>query len=143
MPRLVDPEAGEEKGYSGNVTSVPRPVHYSKLMLKVPDTEYYASRIVRSKPFYDRQKGMFTWKRFAIVKVTDEASLRSGETIRKFEVPWPKGGQRRRRTYPRLTHSLPSHPRRWTHRRGRDVGALGPRGPRAATRPQAALDAGR
>ncbi|CCU98167.1 unnamed protein product [Malassezia sympodialis ATCC 42132] len=65
-------------------------------MLKVPDTEYYASRIVRSKPFYDRQKGMFTWKRFAIVKVTDEASLRSGETIRKFEVPWPKGGQRRR-----------------------------------------------
>lgn len=125
MPRLVDPEAGEEKGYSGNVTSVPRPVHYSKLMLKVSDTEYYASRIVRSKPFFDRQKGMFVWKRFAIVKVNDEASIRSGETVKKFEVPWPKGGQRRRRTWKPLTRSVPSHPRRCTHRGGRDMDALG------------------
>ena len=105
MPRLVDPEAGEEKGYSGNVTSVPRPVHYSKLMLKVPDTEYvqpsltrrmYASRIVRSKPFYDRTKGMFVWKRFAIVKATDEESLRSGQALKKIEVPWPKTPERPR-----------------------------------------------
>ena len=50
VPRLVDPEAGPEKGFSGNVTHVPRPVHYSKVMLKVPGTEQYASRIVRSKP---------------------------------------------------------------------------------------------
>ena len=27
VPRLIDPEAGEEKGFSGNTTSVPRPVH--------------------------------------------------------------------------------------------------------------------
>lgn len=96
IPRLVDPEAGEEKGYSGNVMSVPRPVHYSKVMLKVPNTNSYASRIVRSKPFYDRHKGMFLWKRFAIVKATDEESIRSGQVVKKVEVPWPKVPERRR-----------------------------------------------
>ena len=96
VPRLIDPEAGEEKGFSGNTTSVPRPVHYSKVMLKVPDTQTYASRIVRSKPFYDRQKGMFVWKRFAIVKATDEESLRTGGALKKIYVPWPKVPERRR-----------------------------------------------
>ena len=94
VPRLIDPEAGEEKGFSGNTTSVPRPVHYSKVMLKVPDTQTYASRIVRSKPFYDRQKGMFVWKRFAIVKATDEESLRTGGALKKIYVPWPKVPER-------------------------------------------------
>ena len=96
VPRLVDPEAGPEKGFSGNVTHVPRPVHYSKVMLKVPGTEQYASRIVRSKPFWDKRKNMFLWKRFAIVKANTEEALRSGEAVRKIEVPWPKMPEKRR-----------------------------------------------
>lgn len=76
--------------------SVPRAVHYSKVMLKVPGTNSYASRIVRSKPFYDRQKGMFVWNRFAIVKATDEESIRAGEAVKKVHVPWPTTPERRR-----------------------------------------------
>ncbi|WFD29417.1 hypothetical protein MSPP1_000426 [Malassezia sp. CBS 17886] len=96
VPRMVDPSAGEEKGYSGNVTEVPRPVHYSKVMLKVPNTQQYASRIVRSKPYWDKAKGMFVWKRFAIVKATSEEAVRAGEALKKVEVPWPKFPTKRR-----------------------------------------------
>lgn len=95
VPRLVDPEDAS-KGYSGNVTTVPRPVHYSKVMLKVPDTDMYASRIVRSKPYFDKYKGMYCWKRFAIVKATSAEALQRGEAVRRIEVPWPKVAERRR-----------------------------------------------
>ena len=39
---------------------------------------------------------MFLWKRFAIVKATDEESIRSGQVVKKVEVPWPKVPERRR-----------------------------------------------
>lgn len=96
IPRLVDPEAGPEKGFSGNISSVPRPVHYSKVMLKVPNTDTYASRIERSKPFFDKRKNMFCWKRFAVVKATTEEAVRSGRALERVEVPWPKLPERRR-----------------------------------------------
>ncbi|PKI85753.1 hypothetical protein MVES_000388 [Malassezia vespertilionis] len=96
VPRLVDPEKGEDKGFSGNITFVPRPVHYSKVMLKVPNTETYASRIERSKPFWDKRKNMFCWKRFAVVKTTDKEALRAGEIVQRIEVPWPKHPEKRR-----------------------------------------------
>ncbi|WFC93945.1 hypothetical protein MBRA1_000571 [Malassezia brasiliensis] len=96
IPRLVDPEAGPEKGFSPNVQSVPRPVHYSKVMLKVPNTDMYASRIERSKPFFDKRKNMFCWKRFAVVKATTEEAIRAGRAMERIEVPWPKMPERRR-----------------------------------------------
>ena len=39
---------------------------------------------------------MFVWKRFAIVKATDEESLRTGGALKKIYVPWPKVPERRR-----------------------------------------------
>lgn len=96
IPRLVDPEAGPEKGFSPNIQSVPRPVHYSKVMLKVPNSDQYASRIERSKPFYDKRKHMFCWKRFAVVKATTEEAIRAGRSVERIEIPWPKMPERRR-----------------------------------------------
>lgn len=96
IPRLVDPEAGPEKGFSPNIQSVPRPVHYSKVMLKVPNSDMFASRIERSKPFFDKRKNMFCWKRFAVVKATTEEAIRAGRAVERIEVPWPKLPERRR-----------------------------------------------
>ncbi|WFC98232.1 hypothetical protein MYAM1_000957 [Malassezia yamatoensis] len=96
VPRMVDPEAGPEKGFSPNVQSVPRPVHYSKVMLKLPDSDAYASRIERSKPFFDKRKNMFCWKRFAVVKAVSEEAIRAGRAVERIEVPWPKLPERRR-----------------------------------------------
>ncbi|KAK0556174.1 hypothetical protein OC844_005931 [Tilletia horrida] len=82
VPRLVDP-ADPSKGYSDTTNRIARPVHYSNLMLKVPGTELYASRITRSNVRYDRTRGMFAWKRYGVVKKEDGA-------VERIEIPWPK-----------------------------------------------------
>jgi len=82
VPRLIDP-AEPSKGYTDTTTRIPRPLHYSTLMLKVPGTNEYATRITRSAARYDRIRSMFTWKRYGTVKKED------GSTER-VEIPWPK-----------------------------------------------------
>ncbi|KAK0551228.1 hypothetical protein OC846_003367 [Tilletia horrida] len=82
VPRLVDPK-DPSKGYTDTTTKIPRPIHYSNLMLKVPGTDLYASRIVRSAAGFDRKRGMFAWKRFGVVKKEDGS-------VEKVEIPWPK-----------------------------------------------------
>lgn len=100
IPRMVDPDGGPDKGYSGNTNTVARPVHYSKVMLKVPDTEQFATRVESSKPFWDKRRNMFAWKRFAVVKDMSEEALRTGNVVRRIEVPWPRFPERNRRTSP-------------------------------------------
>ncbi|CAD6899679.1 unnamed protein product [Tilletia controversa] len=82
VPRLVDP-TDPSKGYTGTTTRIPRPLHYSNLMLKVPGTDLFASRVVRSSVRYDRTRAMFSWKRYGIVKKEDGA-------VERVEIPWPK-----------------------------------------------------
>ncbi|KAE8233966.1 hypothetical protein CF326_g993 [Tilletia indica] len=82
VPRLLDPEDAS-KGYTETTTRIPRPLHYSNLMLKVPGTDQFASRVVRSAVRYDRTRAMFTWKRFGIVKKEDGS-------VQRVEIPWPK-----------------------------------------------------
>ncbi|KDN52655.1 hypothetical protein K437DRAFT_254059 [Tilletiaria anomala UBC 951] len=103
IPRLVDPEAGEEKGYGPNVMEVPRPVHYSNLMLKIPDDlldkkdleaapnrVIYARKVTRSRVTFDRRKGMFYWRRYAIYQNP------STNAYERIEVPWPTLPPKRR-----------------------------------------------
>ena len=96
IPRMVDPEGGPEKGFSGNVNTVARPVHYSKVMLKVPDSEHFASRVENTTPYWDKRRNMFAWRRFAVIKDLSEEAVRSGNVVRRVEVPWPHYPQRKR-----------------------------------------------
>ncbi len=103
VPRLVDPEAGEEKGYSPNVMDVPRPVHYSNLSLRLPDevvskeelkaapgNSLFAQKLTRSKAIYDNKKGMYLWRRFATYRNPTTGAYE------RVEIPWPKMPERRR-----------------------------------------------
>ncbi|KAN0062367.1 hypothetical protein ACQY0O_005249 [Thecaphora frezii] len=97
VPRYIDP-TDPSKGFGPNVTEVPRPVHYSNLMLKVPGSDQYAVRLTRSSPIYDRRRGMYTWKRYATIKLSEKQQKETGQTFEKVEVPWPKlPGKRRQR----------------------------------------------
>ncbi|PWY98664.1 hypothetical protein BCV70DRAFT_201465 [Testicularia cyperi] len=98
-PRLLDPSAAE-KGYGPNVTNIPRPVHYSNVMLKIPGTETFAVRLSRSAARYNRRKGIWTWKRYATVRVSDDKLLESGKPYEKVEVPWPSVPAKRRHRGP-------------------------------------------
>ncbi|KAJ1021897.1 hypothetical protein NDA16_003659 [Ustilago loliicola] len=88
VPRYVDP-LQPEKGYGPNTTEIPRPVHYSNVMLKIPGTDQFAVRLSRSAAKYDKRKGMYVWKRFATIKASDEKLLDTGKAFEKVEVPWP------------------------------------------------------
>ncbi len=97
IPRLVDPLA-PEKGYGPNVTEIPRPVHYSNVMLKLPGSDQFAVRLSRSAAKYDKRKGMYVWKRYATIKASEEKLLQTGKAFEKVEVPWPSlPGKRRLR----------------------------------------------
>lgn len=96
VPRFVDP-LDPEKGYGPNTTEIPRPVHYSNVMLKIPGSDQYAVRLSRSAAKYDRRKGMYMWKRFATIKASDEKFLETGKAFEKVEVPWPSLPGKRRR----------------------------------------------
>ncbi|CDR99027.1 uncharacterized protein SPSC_04495 [Sporisorium scitamineum] len=95
VPRYVDP-LQPEKGYGPNTTEVPRPVHYSNVMLKIPGSDQFAVRLSRSAAKYDKRKGMYIWKRFATLKVSDEKLLETGKPFEKVEVPWPSLPGKRR-----------------------------------------------
>ncbi|EPQ25807.1 uncharacterized protein PFL1_06674 [Pseudozyma flocculosa PF-1] len=95
VPRLVDP-GDPSKGYGPNVSEIPRPVHYSNLMLKIPGSEQYAVRLSRSQVKYDKRKGMFKWKRFATIRNSEDEIAKTGKTFEKVEVPWPKLPGRKR-----------------------------------------------
>ncbi|SPO31722.1 uncharacterized protein UTRI_06572_B [Ustilago trichophora] len=88
VPRLVDP-LQPEKGYGPNTTDIPRPIHYSNVMLKIPGSDQFAVRLSRSAAKYDKRKGMYIWKRYATVKASDEKLLETGKAFEKVEVPWP------------------------------------------------------
>lgn len=92
-PRYADATKGLEGGFGPNAAYVARPVHYSNLQLKIPadlklpedikldlKQGVFASRMARTKPYYDKSKGFFRWKRYAIVP-TSEGTL-------KIEIPW-------------------------------------------------------
>ncbi|PWN89569.1 hypothetical protein FA10DRAFT_268100 [Acaromyces ingoldii] len=111
LPRLYDPE-DPSKGYSSNVSLVPKPVHYSNLSLKLPTNlqlpenvkldlkkGVYASRLTRSGVKYDRKKGAFVWERYAIVPTLDQGTV-------KVHVPWKKseGRQSVRRSNASVAH---------------------------------------
>lgn len=96
VPRYVDP-LQPEKGYGPNTTEVPRPVHYSNVMLKIPGSDEYAVRLSRSTPKYDRTKGRWVWKRFATIKVSNDKLLETGKPFEKVEVPWPEHSNQRKR----------------------------------------------
>lgn len=111
VPRLVDPD-NPSKGYTSNITLFPRSVHYSNVSLKLPaDLQLppdvtldlkkgvYASRLTRSGVTYDRKRGTFFWKRYAIVPTVDQGTVR-------VHVPWKKteGSQRVRRNNASVNH---------------------------------------
>lgn len=95
IPRYVDP-LQPEKGYGPNTTEIPRPVHYSNVMLKIPGTDQFAVRLSRSAAKYNKRKGMYIWKRFATLKASDEKFLETGKPFEKVEVPWPSLPAKRR-----------------------------------------------
>ncbi|SNX87960.1 uncharacterized protein MEPE_06671 [Melanopsichium pennsylvanicum] len=88
VPRFVDP-LQPEKGYGPNTTEIPRPVHYSNVMLKIPGSDQYAVRLSRSAAKYHKRKGMWVWKRFATIKASDDKLRDTGKAFEKVEVPWP------------------------------------------------------
>ncbi|GAC95069.1 hypothetical protein PHSY_002644 [Pseudozyma hubeiensis SY62] len=88
VPRYVDP-LQPEKGYGPNTTEIPRPIHYSNVMLKIPGTDQFAVRLSRSAAKYDKRKGMYVWKRFATLRASDEKFQETGKPFEKVEVPWP------------------------------------------------------
>lgn len=88
VPRFVDP-LQPEMGYGPNTTEIPRPVHYSNVMLKIPGSDQYAVRLSRSAARYDKRKGMYVWKRFATIKASDEKLRETDKPFEKVEVPWP------------------------------------------------------
>lgn len=103
VPRLVDPEAGEEKGYGPNVMAVPRPIHYSNLQLKIPDEALdkkiiaaaanktiYARRVVRTRAIFNKHKKQFVWRRFAIYRNP------ATNAFERVEIPWPEEPERRK-----------------------------------------------
>lgn len=96
VPRFVDP-LQPEKGYGPNTTEIPRPVHYSNVMLKIPGSDQFAVRLSRSAAKYDKRKGMYIWKRFATIKASDEKLLETGKPFEKVEIPWPTLPGKRRR----------------------------------------------
>lgn len=89
IPRLIDP-LDPKKGYTPNVMSISRPVHYSNLMLKIPGRDEYAMRLTHSTPKYDRARGMFVWKRYATVRLPLDKARQEGRTTEKVQIPWPK-----------------------------------------------------
>jgi len=110
-PRYADASKGLEGGFGPNAAYVARPVHYSNLQLKIPSDlklpedikldlkqGVYASRIARTKAFYDKSRGFFRWRRYAIVP-TSEGTL-------KIEIPWKKVDSR---DVPRKENNTLSH----------------------------------
>lgn len=95
-PMLIDPN-DPSKGWSNGVTEIPRPVHYSNCVLRVPrpegesGPERYASRIDRQKLHYNKKLHRFVWQRVATIKNADG-------TNERIVVPWPK--QPRAKTEP-------------------------------------------
>lgn len=146
LPRLKDPEKGEEGGYSPNTAYMARPIHYSNLQLKLPadlklpkdvDKELnvkdgvYASKIVRTKASYDPQHGHFVWKRFAVVQ--------GSQGVLNVEVPWKtiEGRERIRRDNHATSRTVDDET--WIPWHPMDPIKLLPR--RARTSPQAILRA--
>lgn len=80
--RWLDPSKPEE-GLSPNYIPVRRPVHYSNLMLKIPNTNAWAHRVYRKKLHYDKKSRAFRWQRFAVYK--DQ----NGENV-TVQIDWPK-----------------------------------------------------
>lgn len=101
-PRAAPQEKpGDEIKYGTNVAYAARPVHYSNLQLRLPSTlalpddvkldlkkGVYAARITRSEATFNKNKGIFTWRRYAVIPTT-EGSL-------KIEVPWPRAEPRKK-----------------------------------------------
>ncbi|PWN29836.1 hypothetical protein BDZ90DRAFT_230674 [Jaminaea rosea] len=87
--RMMD-ENEPEKGREGNVVEVPRAVHYSNLVLRIPPGEgdknappRYAYRLERRNVHYNRHLRRWMWQRIAVVKEADG-------TTSRIEVPWPE-----------------------------------------------------
>ncbi|CAO1617767.1 unnamed protein product [Parajaminaea phylloscopi] len=88
IPRLVDPD-DPSKGYSSNTIEVARPVHYSNLMLRLPEVQgektpgpRYAVRLERKNAYFSRRLRRWVWQRFAVVRNDDG-------TTSRIHVPWP------------------------------------------------------
>ncbi|KAJ1021781.1 hypothetical protein NDA13_005394 [Ustilago tritici] len=95
VPRYVDP-LQPENGYGPNITEIPRPVHYSNVMLNIPGSDQFAVRLSRSAAKYDKRRGMFVWKRYATIKASEKKLLETGKAFEKVEVPWPRLPGKRR-----------------------------------------------
>lgn len=90
IPRVLDPE-DLEKGYTPNTMEIPRPVHYSNLMLRIPPIKgesqtdsRFAVRIERKNTHYNKHLQRWVWQRFAVVRNDDG-------TTSRIHVPWPEG----------------------------------------------------
>lgn len=107
QPMLRDREKPEE-GYLPNMIFTARPIHYSNLQLKLPKdlqlpkdvnldlkAGVLASRVMRSGVRYDKQRGFFTWKRYAVVQTPDGPL--------QVEVPWKKGEPKPQKRQPFAT----------------------------------------
>jgi large subunit ribosomal protein L24 len=82
-PRLLDPNK-PERGFGPTTYTVPRPIHYSNLTLKIPDLEdTYALRIIKKNLHFHKASKMWRWQRYAVIRNRDGIN-------EKIEVPWPK-----------------------------------------------------